>query len=1224
MKVMVAVIILLALLDFASTRVYIDGKKGTDNKECLNGSHYCKSLEYVSNATTGNCDNLEISIISFNLNLTKVANFTKCNSLNISGNGTKNTTIQCGKDSGLLFKNSSQIYLTNLSISDCAFEKRYREQTADSGCAFMHRYSREAVGMYDCHNIKIYNVMIRGSDGVALQIENVSNITIHRALFIDNYIHRPSCLRGGGINIYNSNATVNGYSWVQPYTYISIINCSFISNSAYNIHDVYKNVSKSGGGLYIFLNHQYDLKILVSDCIFVNNTASTGGALFIHIGRQSKFNQITVVNSNFSENSAPIFEGGALNIVFGYKYSMQPGHNVFTFRGCQFINNAAHIGGAVAMLIPRARINYSMKFYDKISFKSNIFSKNRASASAAIDINRYPLRTSHDIYRIRIEFQNCSFTNNIVIANKTNSIDRGIVFSAGVPITFGSTNWFENNYGTALCIAGTTIIFWPKSFAYFINNTGDHGGAILLIEKSTLNVNHSSLSFYNNTAYLGGAICVIPTHTDILFETGECVFYRYSKGNTSNYNERISNFAFKGNNALSGIGHDIFVSSLTSCAKLFKCRQNYTDLFLKRFLGTFNFSLPFDDSVATAPHKIQLKGGAEKIYPFPGLPFQINILQVDELNKTFSSYFFLSARIKDKKRSPVTFYSDNETYFVILYGRPNNNITLVIQTTDFSNVYLEIKATLQKCPPGYILVGNTCSCGIGHYQGISYCAHNESAAIMSGQWAGFINNEKFATGCCSPYLCSFPHSRQSYGQHFLPLNESLLTDYVCHDHRTGTLCSECEKDYTVYYHSPTYTCGKTSKCQFGALFYILSEIIPVTGIFLFITILNINLTSGALYSFIFYSQILNNMFASVYPIVPYENTLGIILKLFKIIYGVFNFDILELNSISYCLVPDANVMDMLMFKYLTTFYAFCLILMAVLVLHFNSLYTCIKLCHKFGRRNVHQSVINGLTAFLILCYFRCLVITFHILFPVSLMGVGNKVIKSVPLYGGELTFMKGDHLKYAVPAIFILVLFILPPPVLLIAEPLLIKLSGRFRLRRNKLTSFLQKARLNLKPFLDSFQGCFKDNCRCFAGLFFLYRIAMVPGKLIHDLAWDGSINVVILFLIILLHSVCSPFQKRQHNNLDMFLLVNILLVNFGAVLEYFLYIRVPGLNDDHIVFTIIITIQVILITIPLVYIIAYASARFMLGKRVRGSSSDYSSFPDRLNQNDNNYGSIQ
>ena len=115
-----------------------------------------------------------------------------------------------------------------------------------------------------------------------------------------------------------------------------------------------------------------------------------------------------------------------------------------------------------------------------------------------------------------------------------------------------------------------------------------------------------------------------------------------------------------------------------------------------------------------------------------------------------------------------------------------------------------------------------------------------------------------------------------------------------------------------------------------------------------------------------------------------------------------------------------------------------------------------------------------------------------------------------------------------------------------------------------------------------------------------------------------------ILFLIILLHSVCSPFQKRQHNNLNMFLLVNILLVNFGAVLEYFLYIRVPGLNDDHIVFTIIITIQVILITIPLVYIIAYASARFMLGKRVRGSSSDYSSFPDRLNQNDNNYGSIQ
>ena len=82
--------------------------------------------------------------------------------------------------------------------------------------------------------------------------------------------------------------------------------------------------------------------------------------------------------------------------------------------------------------------------------------------------------------------------------------------------------------------------------------------------------------------------------------------------------------------------------------------------------------------------------------------------------------------------------------------------------------------------------------------------------------------------------------------------------------------------------------------------------------------------------------------------------------------------------------------------------------------------------------------------------------------------------------------------KYVTPAIICLLIIILPPPIILSSEPLLVRVSGVLNIRRNAITYTLHRLRMKLKPFLDSFQGCFKDNCRYFAGLFFLYRILLV------------------------------------------------------------------------------------------------------------------------------------
>lgn len=138
-------------------------------------------------------------------------------------------------------------------------------------------------------------------------------------------------------------------------------------------------------------------------------------------------------------------------------------------------------------------------------------------------------------------------------------------------------------------------------------------------------------------------------------------------------------------------------------------------------------------------------------------------------------------------------------------------------------------------------------------------------------------------------------------------------------------------------------------------------------------------------------------------------------------------------------------MDLFLFKYLMTLYALCLVILTVLVLKINSLHTCVrfvKLCRMFGRTNIHGSIINGLTAFIVLCYCQSVFITFQILLISKLHGKNGQIKRQVPLFAGDIEYMLLEHFKYVTPALLCLLFIILPPPILLLTEPLLVQLSG--------------------------------------------------------------------------------------------------------------------------------------------------------------------------------------
>ena len=442
------------------------------------------------------------------------------------------------------------------------------------------------------------------------------------------------------------------------------------------------------------------------------------------------------------------------------------------------------------------------------------------------------------------------------------------------------------------------------------------------------------------------------------------------------------------------------------------------------------------------------------------------------------------------------------------------------------------------------------------------------------------------------------------------MNYSLLNDHVCASHRNGVLCGSCITGYTTYLHSPSYHCGESTHCEYGPLLYIVSEIIPITGIFLVILFFNINLTSGALYSFIFYSQVVNSHYSIT--IYQYNGSLIYLFHAFKIIYGIFDLEIFEIDQLSFCLFKDATIMDLMLIKYLTTLYALLLIMITILVLKFNSFHCCIKLCHKCEHRNIRGSIVNALTAFLVLCYFHCLVITLHILVPSNVMGGNGVKLKTVSLYDGDMSYMSDDHLKYVTPAIICLMVIILPPPIILLSEPLLIKVSGVLNIRRNAFTYTLHRLRMKLKPFLDSFQGCFEDNCRCFAGLFFLYRILLVfiPIYSSGGKFWNIMIKEALILCILFLHYLCAPFQEKFHNNIKSFLHIDLILINT---------LHLAPLNSNNSTTILVAVFQVVLMSLPLVYLLCYIG-HYVCCMRHSFSNKFNTAMSRSSNNNNNNY----
>ncbi len=1255
-------------------------------------SNFLKSLNNVDTSIS----NQTLILSSREYILERVLLFKTVRNIRIVGHA--NTTIKCvGEDAGFMFRDSQFITLESIVISGCGGLFNSTSTNLSDTINGKTLVSLSAVYFERCTNVALNNLLVEYSPGAGVTMYNTNGfVHFMKSHFkFNGQSEKEGLPRSGGVyiefSLCNPGVLFNDCNSTTKNRRNAIYKfqgSNFESNNAQTINSEKSSFVKlsgahrknnqqtlgSGGGLaLVFTGPAKNISLNIINCRFVKNTAISGGGLYLNFEGTTSDVYILIEGSNLTENEAN-YSGGALvyqiisNTVFNISV---------TFRNCHILENIAENGGGFFLSYNSFEGTTNMK--NTLLFDSLHFVENSAKYGSAVDALLNALEGYNGPHPV---FKNCFFISNSV--SRTLQVDADSALSqsfygAGtftisrLAIDFNESVVFEKNIGAPLWAVSSRISFNSPMKARFFENIGMEGGAIGLVSFSVVFFRDNvEFKFIRNSAYnYGGAIYSFQYGKQHLLGASFQCPLQYI-GNR-NINNRNVSFYFEDNTLLdvatnkSEHGPSIYMTSIQPCvflceinpeAKLtihnmFSCIGNVV------FNSSSNVSIKFNEEVSTSGQMFSLTDNytLSALYLVPG---KVSDLPVTVINDLGDPLPYRSYR-------PRIFHPDSKividpAYQLItqqtlkVYGPVGANSIIVFESTGPYRFLLNMKIKLVPCPPGfysdYLQVSErgavksqlSCTCNWNNtshavYQGVSCNSAAFEAQVRHIYWIGYISNytipEHLFTGLCPQHFCY--SGLKISPLHVLPFNASyeVLNNLVCGPNRRGVLCGECAEGYTVLYHSVYFKCSVNHLCHIGFLFFLISEIIPLTIMFVVIVLSNVNFSSGALNGFILFAQVLDSLSIGAYGMLEFQliksHPFYHMTVLYQFIYRVLNLDFFTEDKFSFCLWEGATTLEMLAFKFVAIFYAFLLVLVTVLIINKCKLKT--KLCHSLRIATIRSYIIHGLSAFLITCYIKCAQIAFHILIPGRLMGMPSSSFEHNPrlkvvLFSGNIEYLSSAHWPYAFPAILVIFIVCLPPPFLLLWYPLgrqalaiVIKKCSvyNYRLRNGGWSCCHVSAVDKMKPLLDSFQSCYKDNCRYFAGLQFVYRlIILCTFNLTETPLIFYTVVGVELSLMLVVHVIFWPYREQWHNIVDTLIYSNILLVNGFTI---FIYSSSVNFSSTFVYEAAV--IQTLLIYLPLIYIIGYTTVMVwrvlkpkVIKKKKRTMTALDDGFPARLIQN--------
>ena len=1257
MKKWLVILLLLSWLstDFCCTASSCSSKQAlcvTNNISYCSSHCSCHQVATQIPQILANVSNLRLQFCSNFYILEETVQILHSSFVTIEGNP---TVILCSTESGtngIHINYADHLRIMDISLKNCGeIFKVYVAQHKAARSVFF----ATSIFIENSSDITLDKVVISGSRGTGLtMINNGGTIEIRNCTFENNHPATSSgdvhvLPNGVGLHIeisFCKNQPYYGqhqcrdstFEYTVEHSEYTIISCRFINNTGDQVNDFKMKVFSHsawgrGGGMSVVLNDKsYSNKINIVGCNFTQNSAIWGGGLYIAVNDKVTKSTVTVEASVFLQNICSAHAGGGVDVGFLLHPNELSSCNSITFTDCQFIQNEAFYGGGVSFYSSR-----SVVLTNNVSFVNCGWKGNRATFGAALDISPQDWNAELFDLKVHIEIENCVFRNNHLLISvgepRQNSGGKGTVWIEGFSVLFSGDNIFSDNSGSALYVLSAEIEFSRNSNVSFVNNSGFQGGALAVIGSSTVSFNDNSMfEFVNNVAQDGGgAIFHIMYSQRDIYSSKTC----FLKNIGNNYNS--TKFVFVNNSGslrgrqntdLSHFGHSIYSTTLMPCYNSLKDGNvSLEDMFSHKANFTYIDKNAYD--LSTSEYRIIMENNS--IYSVPGKYFELSIDTRDELNNRIATVYHITvSNLKNSNISVDSDYTYISNDWVIFYGNPGDTASVTLKTITVREKSIRFNLEMLSCPPGYVHDKNNgkgiciCSSEKKIFEGISSCNSTAfNSFLLRGYWVGYEQNHQSNSAHLkeSDLLLSYCPLQHCFSNSFSEVEHDLpqkpsqeeLDTLICGGaQRTGILCSECMKGYVVYYHSDTSECRPVNNnCKLGWLFYILSDIVPVTLLFMAIIIFEVKLTSGSVNGLILYIQISDHMRLQNNGFIVFPMFAKTALNIYSTIASMLRLSFFQTDKLAFCLSESASNMDVVAVKYLTVFYTLLLIAIVVIALRYFNFKAVSKLRSKFRQKSLSSSLIHGISGFLVLCYSESTITSLYILTPAELYSMNHTGLywrKTVPFYDGSLAYFQNKHLTYALPALAIFLVVSILSPLLLLSYPLCYRVFACLRINESQVTRVLCKI-LPLekcKPFFDSFQGNFKDSFRFFSGLYFVYRLttllslAFISKPMTFYIFLEGQ-----FVLIALIHAIFQPHREKWHSTLDTLLFVNLSFINLLTMLNQDLSYNF-SFKKKYI--SVISTIQVVLLYIPLLYfciLMAYKAKQRIKNRKCKKTSDN-------------------
>ena len=621
---------------------------------------------------------------------------------------------------------------------------------------------------------------------------------------------------------------------------------------------------------------------------------------------------------------------------------------------------------------------------------------------------------------------------------------------------------------------------------------------------------------------------------------------------------------------------------------------------------------------------------SQVIEAVPGKPFELPLLVRDDLCHNISTTTVFAARVVDSEVSQVDprFVYTSGGYLQ-LNGVSDNMVELHLDTINDRTWHVELHVRLLPCPPGFVLSNDTprkdstCVCNSQNYQKRLRCEQSDFHAFLrNGYWIGTTpeSNGSLVVSLCLPGYCT---TNDSADYVMLP-DELDSQDKVCVN-RVGVLCGQCVPEYGPAVNRRDFRCVLCNATNIAAhaTYYVLSVYLPLFILFTGIIVFNVRLTTGPANAFILYSQIIASTFDLTgdnhIPLNVITSSTSALLAAYRIPYGVFNLDFLENFVKPLCLGSGLNSLDALQLDYIVAMFPLLMILLVLLVLSFKSRcgigrlfhmqrhqalhdYTSVPnhsptegqpsrrlktrkcLCRWFRDWQAGESLLHAFSAFLLLSYTKFALTSSYIvnLHPI-LSADGSQVGPRRAYYAGYFT----EHdplylLRYYIPSCLVIVIISILP-IMLLGYPIIWLEKCLYKVEW--LWRWYPVTKIHI--FMDTFQGCYRDDRRFFAAVYFLFRLTINVGYILTD-TWlqQFVVQQIACTVFIVIFVLCWPYREEKwiFNYVDFLMLTNLAIVN---ALSLYLF-AFSQTNHSLPLPTSAFVFQYILVFLPLMYMLLY------------------------------------